>query len=340
MNEYRALKCNNYSDGDYTLRPISFEDRVDILKWRNEQIYHLRQSKILTLEEQDLYFENHVMPLFSQESPSQILFSFFYKGDFVAYGGLVHINWLNKNAEISFLIDTNLASTHFYNFWAKFLDFISEVSFGDLKFNKIFTTSYEIRQNLYAVLEDKGFVQEGCLKRHYYHDHQYFNMLFHSKFNDHLFIRNADLKDDLILYTLFNDVEVRKWSFSSENITFEDHQKWLFSTLHSNENFLFIIENHLKYPVGQVRFTKIDESNWSVGISIDKKFRGNGYSVKIISLGIEALNKRTGSRKNIHAFIKGENKASIRCFEKSGFKLVGERLISDYKQLQYSYENR
>ena len=41
------------SDGQYKIVPIRYEDRFDIMKWRNEQMYHLRQSKPLTEEDQE-----------------------------------------------------------------------------------------------------------------------------------------------------------------------------------------------------------------------------------------------------------------------------------------------
>lgn len=47
------------------------------MKWRNEQIYHLRQAKPLTKEDQNAYFENVVAKLFEDDHPNQILFSVF-----------------------------------------------------------------------------------------------------------------------------------------------------------------------------------------------------------------------------------------------------------------------
>jgi hypothetical protein len=47
------------------------------MKMRNEQMYHLRQSAVLTIEDQDLYFENVVTKLFDQIKPDQILLELF-----------------------------------------------------------------------------------------------------------------------------------------------------------------------------------------------------------------------------------------------------------------------
>ncbi|GAK91039.1 putative ribosomal-protein-serine acetyltransferase [Nonlabens ulvanivorans] len=49
---------------------------MDIMKWRNEQMYHLRQAEKLTEQSQDSYFKNVVSKLFEQEKPNQLLFSF------------------------------------------------------------------------------------------------------------------------------------------------------------------------------------------------------------------------------------------------------------------------
>ena len=62
------------------------------MKWRNEQIYHLRQAKPLTAEDQKNYFSNVVSKLYDQEKPAQILFSFLKDGKCIGYGGLVGYN--------------------------------------------------------------------------------------------------------------------------------------------------------------------------------------------------------------------------------------------------------
>ena len=46
--------------------------------------------------------------LFETDQPYQILFSFLKNNEFIGYGGLVHINWEEKKAEISFLLNTKI----------------------------------------------------------------------------------------------------------------------------------------------------------------------------------------------------------------------------------------
>ena len=64
---YKCLKQQVYTDGTYSIVPIRYEDRWGIMKWRNEQIYHLRQAKPLTAEDQENYFSNVVSKLYDQE---------------------------------------------------------------------------------------------------------------------------------------------------------------------------------------------------------------------------------------------------------------------------------
>ena len=55
---YKLLSNNIFSYNEYSLVPIRYEHRYEIMSWRNQQIYHLRQNKLLTKSDQDRYFKN------------------------------------------------------------------------------------------------------------------------------------------------------------------------------------------------------------------------------------------------------------------------------------------
>ena len=120
MREYTVLHKQTFAKGAFRLVPLRAEDRFAIMKWRNEQLYHLRQAKPLTIADQDNYFENVVAKLFDQQKPTQILFSFLENGVCIGYGGLVHINWLDKNAEVSFIMNTELEAENFAKNWSAY----------------------------------------------------------------------------------------------------------------------------------------------------------------------------------------------------------------------------
>ena len=136
-NEYKCLSQNIFSNGEYKIIPLRFEDRLDIMKWRNEQMYHLRQDKLLTEKSQDDYYNGTVAKLFDQEKPNQILFSYIKNGNCIGYGGLVHIDWIDKNAEISFIMNTDLEEEHFHFHWSTYLKMIESLAFEELSFHKL-----------------------------------------------------------------------------------------------------------------------------------------------------------------------------------------------------------
>ena len=182
MKVYAVLNNQVFDFGNYKIMPIRYEDRFDIMKWRNEQIYHLRQNKPLTPEDQEDYFNNVVSKLFDQEQPGQILFSYLEDGICIGYGGLVHINWIDKNAEISFVMDTDLEKDNFQKHWGIFLNLIEQVAFIDLQLHKISTYAFDLRPKLYPVLHTSGFSKEAVLNSHCFFNGEYVDVVIHSKF--------------------------------------------------------------------------------------------------------------------------------------------------------------
>jgi RimJ/RimL family protein N-acetyltransferase len=181
---YNCLKNQNFNFGAYSLIPIRYEDRNLIMKWRNEQIYHLRQNKPLTASNQNNYFSNVVAHLFQQEKPQQILFSYLNGDKCIGYGGLVHINWVDQHAEISFIMNTELEQQYFSFHWSTYLKLIEEVAFKELRMHKIFVYAFDLRPHLYPVLVQNGYVKEAELKEHCFFNSAYKNVVIHSKFNN------------------------------------------------------------------------------------------------------------------------------------------------------------
>jgi RimJ/RimL family protein N-acetyltransferase len=185
MNTYKALNKQTFTFGKYSIVPIRMEDRYAIMKWRNEQIYHLRQHKSLTKADQDKYFETTVASLFKKEQPDQILFSYLENDICIGYGGLVHINWIDKNAEISFIMNTELEENSFQSHWRNYLSLIEKVAFKELKFHKIFTYSFDLRPQLYEVLNKALYMEEARLKEHCWFEGKFIDVIIHSKINNY-----------------------------------------------------------------------------------------------------------------------------------------------------------
>lgn len=181
---YKCLSKQEFTNGNYKLVAIRDEDKYSIMKWRNEQIDILRQKEPLTKEKQELYFSDVVDKLFEQEKPGQLLFSFLENEVLIGYGGLVHIDWESKNAEISFITATerNNNQTQFINDWKSYLKILKKVADIHLGFIKIFTYAYDIRPNVYIALKQSDFTEEARLKDHVSINNRYYDVLIHSSF--------------------------------------------------------------------------------------------------------------------------------------------------------------
>ena len=184
MRKYKCLLYNEYKLNDYSLVPIRNEDKLLIMQWRNEQMFHLRQPKPLTIKDQENYFDNIIAKLFEEEFPYQLLFSYLKNGKCIGYGGLVHISWANKNAEVSFLMNTANEAAYEKEHWSNFLKLIDKVAFDDLAFNKIYCYAYDVRPHLYKHLINNKYVLEARLEKHYMLDNKYFDVVIHSKFRN------------------------------------------------------------------------------------------------------------------------------------------------------------
>jgi len=181
MNSYKALNKQEYTNQNFTIVPIRYEDRMAILKWRNEQIDFLRQKNLLTKKMQDDYFDNIVSKLFDQERPDQILFSYLKDEKCIGYGGLVHINWESKNAEISFLLDTKMGSPKSYNVLINiFLGLIEEVA-NSAKLHKIFTYGYDVEDFRFEPLINQKYTLEATLKEHVLIDDKFKDIKIYTK---------------------------------------------------------------------------------------------------------------------------------------------------------------
>lgn len=178
---YKILEHQEFSNADYQLVPIRFEDRYLIMQWRNEQIYHLRQADPLTKEKQDAYFEIIVAKLFDHEQPDQILFSFLKDKECIGYGGLVHINWLDKNAELSFIMNTELEKKNFEKYWLIYLRMIEEVGFNSLKLQKLYVFAFDLRPHLYQALEKGKYFLDAKLKNHCFCNGEFKDVIIYSK---------------------------------------------------------------------------------------------------------------------------------------------------------------
>ena len=185
MNSYNCLPIQELKFNNYSITPIRYIDIQEIRRWRNEQIDVLRQEKIITPEQQTQYYESVIKKSFFEHQPIIILFSFFLEKDCVGYGGLTNINWELKNTALSFICETKRSkkTDHYQKDFSAFLKLIKQLSFEYLKFVKLYTETYDIRDNHIKILEEHEFILTSTLIKNKPIRKERINVLFHSLYN-------------------------------------------------------------------------------------------------------------------------------------------------------------
>jgi RimJ/RimL family protein N-acetyltransferase len=136
--------------------------------FRNAQMDVLRQSALISPEEQVAYYAASIWPEMGRPQPKNILFTYLERDELVGYGGLVHVAWEHRRAEVSFLLEPRLAGAEktYARYFSAFLRLIQSVAFEDLKLHRLFTETYATRTDHISVLESSGFALEGRMRDH------------------------------------------------------------------------------------------------------------------------------------------------------------------------------
>ena len=139
--------------------------------------------------------------------------------------------------------------------------------------------------------------------------------------------RPAQPADNQLYFDWANDPDTRQQSFNSAPISLRTHAAWFTRKLADPNALLLLFENKAGEAVGQVRFERTPVADIPdeivIGISVNAEHRGQGLAGQLIEQGCGACRKQWGAV-TIHAYIKPNNQASVRAFERAGFRLSGE----------------
>jgi UDP-2,4-diacetamido-2,4,6-trideoxy-beta-L-altropyranose hydrolase len=131
-------------------------------------------------------------------------------------------------------------------------------------------------------------------------------------------LRRARVDDMRLLWEWANDPDVRAASFSPDPIPWETHIAWFEEKFRQSGSIILIAEGEDAIPLGQIRFDSRADGEWEVDVSVAKSMRRRGMASQIIRLGVQTLMKEGGSVR-VHAFVKSENVASAKAFERAAF---------------------
>lgn len=136
------------------------------------------------------------------------------------------------------------------------------------------------------------------------------------------YLRKTLETDCKLFYRWANDPAVRSASFSTEQIGWEEHQKWFAWMLEKDSIDSFVCMDFL-LPVGQVRVgqAQSDPKKGVISYSVGEEYRGRGIAKQMLAkLEGELSEKYTA----LIAEVKPENAASRKVFEDLGYTKVSE----------------
>lgn len=142
---------------------------------------------------------------------------------------------------------------------------------------------------------------------------------------ERLWLRPAQQADARQIWSWANEPIVRAASFNSDAISWEDHRRWFEDRLSDPKTLILIGANKDDTPIGQVRFA-VEADEATISVMVTGEQQGQGYGTALIDLGAAYLFHRTDVRV-ISAYIKVDNSASSRAFEKAGFTYVSDVTI-------------
>lgn len=147
-----------------------------------------------------------------------------------------------------------------------------------------------------------------------------------------VYLRKGTIDDLDLLFSWANDPLVRKNSFQTEMIPYENHIRWYQHLLERNDAKQYILMED-DTPVGQIRIT-LTEGKAEIGYSIAKEHRGKGFGGKIIAVLPSAVQQDFPEVKILLAKVKPVNEASKKVFLENGFQKILEA------ELYIAYERK
>ena len=140
-------------------------------------------------------------------------------------------------------------------------------------------------------------------------------------------IRPARQEDCLTLWEWANDPETRRQAFDKRPIPKESHVQWFNGKLADPNCAIYIVETDDDQAVGQVRFDLQEDGTAVIDFSIDTAMRGRGYGSTALREASRLLidNHPVAS---VAGLVKPDNVASLRAFEKAGFRRGGRESVS------------
>jgi UDP-2,4-diacetamido-2,4,6-trideoxy-beta-L-altropyranose hydrolase len=135
-------------------------------------------------------------------------------------------------------------------------------------------------------------------------------------------LREATPDDSRRLWEWANDPDARASSFKGDPIGWDSHQVWFAERLVSPTTAIFIGVTSEGEPFGQIRYDWDQRGDAEIDVFVARPARGGGLGAALIRAGAARM-MSVPDVLVMHAYVKKDNLASLRTFEKAGFRLLG-----------------
>jgi RimJ/RimL family protein N-acetyltransferase len=135
-------------------------------------------------------------------------------------------------------------------------------------------------------------------------------------------LRQATVRDTPQLLAWRNDPEAVRFSVTGRGVTPAEHSDWLAARLADPDTRLWIAEED-GAAVGQVRLD-LGEGTGTVSIGVAPAHRGRGIGSAVLQAMLVEIERDPRARR-LRAVAHAQNMASLRAFERAGFRRRGRR---------------
>ncbi len=131
------------------------------------------------------------------------------------------------------------------------------------------------------------------------------------------YLRKASKEDMDLLFAWANEPAVRRNSFSTAEIAYDEHKRWFADLLQRKDSrqYIYMYDNE---PIGQARITVSGETA-EIGYSICAEKRGMGHGKKLLQQLYKQVREDVPEVKKLIAKVKPDNIASQKAFRDAGY---------------------
>ena len=133
-----------------------------------------------------------------------------------------------------------------------------------------------------------------------------------------LALRLAAPSDLALTFRWACDPAIRRFSFSNQAISKEEHSRWFAEKLNESDG-LFLIAQLDDQIIGSCRFA-ISQQQAKISYQLDPSFQGQGLGLALLRRSLAYLEVQRPDVMALHGEVMQENVASIRIFEQLGFE--------------------